>query len=177
MTVAPGFAQGAAFGASPSADTERLTISTSDPGFMQLPAEVRLEAYKTALGSQAWVGQLNQLRENVATETQLQQKIVGSTVMITGTMSVGYVVWLLRGGLLLSSLLSSLPAWHVIDPMPVLAQGNRDENDSESDDDPLEKLFSRAKAAIGMKANDSVDAQPAESEPGKTIAQDARVSA
>jgi hypothetical protein len=37
-------------------------------------------------------------------------------------MSVGYVVWLFRGGLLLGSLLSSLPAWHVIDPLPVLAR-------------------------------------------------------
>jgi hypothetical protein len=64
-------------------------------------------------------------------------------------MSVGYVIWLLRGGLLLSSLLSSLPAWHTMDPMPVLARSNRSEEDGE-DDDPLETLFGRAKAAIGL---------------------------
>jgi hypothetical protein len=56
---------------------------------------------------------------------------------------------LLRGGLLLSSLLSSLPAWHAMDPMPVLARSNNSEEDGE-DDDPLENLFGRAKAAIGL---------------------------
>jgi hypothetical protein len=63
---------------------------------------------------------------------------------------VGYVIWLLRGGLLLSSLLSSLPAWHVIDPMPVLARSGPRDDDSGVEDDHLENLFGKAKAAIGL---------------------------
>jgi len=144
---------------------------------MRLPDAVRLEAYKSALGSKAWVGQLDQLRQNVAADGETQQKIVGSTVMITGTMSVGYVIWLLRGGLLLSSLLSSLPAWHVIDPMPVLARGNRDEDEADGEDDPLEKLFSRAKAAVGLGTKDRAPAKVAESIASAPNGRDAQVPA
>jgi hypothetical protein len=36
-----------------------------------------------------------------------------------------------------------------MDPMPVLARSNNSEEDGE-DDDPLENLFGRAKAAIGL---------------------------
>jgi hypothetical protein len=79
-------------------------------------------------------------------------------------------IWLLRGGLLLSSLLSSLPAWHAMDPMPVLARSNNSEEDG-ADDDPLENLFGRARAAIGIGRSRPVteSAQP-ESAPasGKT---------
>jgi hypothetical protein len=46
-------------------------------------------------------------------------------------------MWLLRGGVLVTSLMSSLPAWRVIDPLPVLARGRRraDDEDDESLDD------------------------------------------
>ena len=174
---AVGFAGGTALVPLPSADTGMLSISSTDPAFMQLPDTVRLEAYKSALGSKAWVGQLDQLRQNVAADGETQQKIVGSTVMITGTMSVGYVIWLLRGGLLLSSLLSSLPAWHVIDPMPVLARGNRDEDEADGEDDPLEKLFSRAKAAVGLGTKDRAPAKVAESIASAPNGRDAQVPA
>ncbi|MGI9324712.1 MAG: hypothetical protein ACR2PZ_05795, partial [Pseudomonadales bacterium] len=46
-----------------------------------------------------------------------------------------YVVWLVRGGVVLSSVLSSLPAWRLIDPLPVLAtvlSNSQDEEDEES---------------------------------------------
>lgn len=134
----------------PSAQTETLTISASDPGFARGSEAVRLEAYRSSLGNRAWVGELNRMREDAGAEVKIQHKIVvDSTVAVTGAMSVGYVIWLLRGGLLLSSLLSSLPAWHIVDPMPVLARSGRSEDEGEGDD-PLEKLFGRAKAAVGL---------------------------
>ena len=36
------------------------------------------------------------------------------------TASTGYVLWLLRAGPLVASVLSSLPAWRTFDPLPVL---------------------------------------------------------
>ncbi len=33
---------------------------------------------------------------------------------------MGYVIWTIRGGYLAASMLSSLPAWAIIDPLPVL---------------------------------------------------------
>ena len=134
----------------PFAQTQTLTISASDPAFAHATETVRLEAYRSSLGNRAWVGELNRMREDAGGDVKIQHKIVvDSTVAVTGAMSVGYVIWLLRGGLLLSSLLSSLPAWHIVDPMPVLARSGRAEDEGEGDD-PLEKLFGRAKAAVGL---------------------------
>jgi hypothetical protein len=48
-----------------------------------------------------------------------------------------YVIWLIRGGLLLSSVLSSLPAWRFVDPLPVLAYR---EDEAEEDGSSLEAL-------------------------------------
>jgi hypothetical protein len=41
--------------------------------------------------------------------------------------------------------LSSLPAWHAVDPMPVLARGGGNDDDEGADEDPLERLFGKAK--------------------------------
>lgn len=133
----------------PAMGTETLTISSSDPEFARAPDMVKLAAYRSTLGNKAWVSELDHLRETASGEPSVEHKIVGSTVAVTGAMSVGYVIWLLRGGLLLSSLLSSLPAWHAIDPMPVLARAGNSEDDGD-EDDPLETLFGKAKAAIGL---------------------------
>ncbi len=60
------------------------------------------------------------------------QRIVGTSVTVSTGLSVGYVLWLVRGGTLLGSVLTTLPAWRFIDPLPVLdtlEQGEEDEND------------------------------------------------
>ena len=73
-------------------------------------------------------------------------------VLVSSGLSVGYVLWLARGGVLAASLMSSVPAWASVDPLPVLAkmrkggaQGDTDGEDPEAEDfDPIERLFSRA---------------------------------
>ncbi|MEO8630786.1 MAG: hypothetical protein ABI612_22215, partial [Betaproteobacteria bacterium] len=112
-----------------------------------------LAAYKSTLRNDHWVSELNHMRSDVDDQISLEKKIIGSTVAVTVSVSIGYVMWLLRGGVLMSSLLSSLPAWHIIDPMPVLSQAKRKDERNAEDDDPLEKLFSRAKAVIARGRN------------------------
>ena len=51
------------------------------------------------------------------------------------------MIWLLRGGVLLSSLLSSLPAWRLVDPLPVLSRLSSDSDDE--DDASLEELVTQ----------------------------------
>jgi hypothetical protein len=46
--------------------------------------------------------------------------VVGTTAVSVTGLTVGYVLWLIRGGTLLASLVSSLPAWCAFDPLPVL---------------------------------------------------------
>ncbi|HYL18881.1 MAG TPA: hypothetical protein VEV20_09370 [Burkholderiales bacterium] len=133
----------------PDGQNGSLTIGSIQIGRLPESSVPQLETYRATLGNKSWVVELDRLRAAADNQIKVEHKVVGSTVAITGAMSVGYVMWLLRGGLLLSSLLSSMPAWHVIDPMPVLARGNRRDED-DGGDDPLEKLFGRAKAAVGM---------------------------
>lgn len=45
--------------------------------------------------------------------------------------TVGYVAWLIRGGVLLTSFMSSLPSWQSFDPLPILESANRGGDESE----------------------------------------------
>lgn len=63
----------------------------------------------------------------------LTTAIVGGTAAVSTGLSVGYVIWTLRSGILITGLLSSLPAWRFIDPLPILSgRVNADEADEES---------------------------------------------
>ena len=57
------------------------------------------------------------------------------------TCALPILIWLLRGGVLLSSLLSSLPAWRLVDPLPVLSRLSDDSDDE--DDTSLEELVTQ----------------------------------
>ncbi len=81
----------------------------------------------------AFINVLDEFREELADDDVMQKAIVGSTMAVSATLSVGYVIWLIRGGVLLSSVLSSLPAWRMVDPLPVLGWIT-DEEDLMGDD-------------------------------------------
>jgi hypothetical protein len=86
------------------------------------------------IGAESFITKLNDMREALVSETENTEKVIGSSLTVTAGFSVGYVVWLARSGVLLSSVLSSLPAWRFIDPLPVLAglQGGKGDDDEES---------------------------------------------
>ncbi len=65
----------------------------------------------------------------------MEKIVIGSTMTATTGFSIGYVFWLLRGEVLLTSLLASLPAWRLIDPLPVLSSLNKSANEDEDEDD------------------------------------------
>ena len=57
--------------------------------------------------------------------------LVGSSAITTTSLSVGYVLWMLRGGSLIASFVSSLPAWSAFDPLPfVRDQEVKEESES-----------------------------------------------
>jgi hypothetical protein len=85
---------------------------------------------------------LDRLREEQAEEAHLVTRVAGSVMVVTSGLSVGYVLWLLRGGVLLASLLTSLPAWRVIDPIAVLGRVGEDDED----DDSLQDMVSGKRA-------------------------------
>jgi len=65
---------------------------------------------------------------------------VGSSVGLSSGFTVGYMLWLLRGGTLMGSVLSSLPAWRMVDPLPVLAELDEDLDD---DNESLESMVNQ----------------------------------
>ena len=47
-------------------------------------------------------------------------KMTAGTVAITSlAMTAGYMFWLVKGGYLLASVMSQLPAWQFMDPLPI----------------------------------------------------------
>ena len=62
---------------------------------------------------------------------EFKELAVGTTAITTTTLSVGYVIWLIRGGSLLASFVSAMPAWTAFDPLAVVNYAN-EEKDGES---------------------------------------------
>lgn len=86
---------------------------------------------------------LDRERSALQEHTVVVERVVKTSVTVSTGISVGYIVWLLRGGVLLGSVLSSLPAWRTIDPLPVLA--SLDSGVEADDDESLESLVNRDK--------------------------------
>jgi hypothetical protein len=81
--------------------------------------------------------ELNKLREEVHQDAVVETRVAASVFVVSTGLSVGYVLWLLRGGVLLASLLSSIPAWRLVDPLPVLGRVG---GESDEDDESLEEM-------------------------------------
>ena len=63
-------------------------------------------------------------------------QIVAGSAVVTGTAcTIGYAVWTVRGGYLMASVLTAMPTWRMIDPLPVLRDFSAGSGTSDSDDD------------------------------------------
>ena len=100
------------------------------------------------LRSPVFLEQMDRMREDIRKELNLDSTVAISAAGATLGGSVIYLLWLIRGGVLMGSYLSALPAWQVLDPLPVLerlkdpTQDDDDLPDDLSDhaDDPLQSL-------------------------------------
>ena len=61
------------------------------------------------------------LEESVAAEAAQQTYVTRIAAASGVTLSVGFVVWALRSTALLTSLFATIPAWQMLDPLPVVA--------------------------------------------------------
>jgi len=91
--------------------------------------------------------EFDELQRQMAEGSLDQRSVLASSIAVTSGLSIGYVVWLVRGGVLASSMLSALPAWKLIDPLPVLAAAgavkrHRGPPAADADSD-VERLFDR----------------------------------
>jgi hypothetical protein len=109
---------------------------------------LQLEKARSSMAAKSFQSDLKQMREEVNQGIRLERTIVTSTVAVSTGVSIGYVIWLLRGGVLLSSLLASVPAWRTFDPLPILASTNKSDKDAE--DDSLENLLKKARKKLSL---------------------------
>ena len=83
----------------------------------------------------------DQSSESAESSHEKLGKIVSGTYAVTtASLSVGYVLWLIRGGSLLASFTSALPAWTSMDPLSIVATSDKDEEDSEGGESLLEMV-------------------------------------
>ena len=94
--------------------------------------------------------QLDQFSARLKRQTRLNGQfsslVLGTSATVSSTLTVGYVLWILRGGTLVGGLVSLVPAWARFDPLPILesaaAIADRDEEDEESLNSLITKSFS-----------------------------------
>ena len=70
--------------------------------------------------SSGFLKDLDQARDALDDIATTEKTYVASSIAASTGLSVGYVFWLLRSGVLLTALLSSVPAWQFVNPLLVL---------------------------------------------------------
>ncbi len=78
---------------------------------------------------------LDKLKNELSFEGRFSSFWTVTAPGITTTLSVGYVMWLLKGGQLVAGLMAQVPAWKLIaiDPLPILSSIDEEELDVEGD--------------------------------------------
>ena len=125
---------------------ELLGIDQADLLQNRLTANVRNESaaneeLQRTLRSTGFSGQLDRLRADVQEELRLNRSVTISVAGVSLGLSLVYVLWLIRGGVLMGSYLSALPAWRVLDPLPVLS---RVDDEAQEDDEALDAVADRS---------------------------------
>jgi hypothetical protein len=113
--------------------TPAQTVLDSDTGSQLADQLVRVHNMMSARTYLNMLNSLDDVKEELTGDIAFNKTILGSAIAVSTGLSVGYVVWLVRGGMLLSTLLTSIPAWQILDPLPILAR-RKDDDDGDGDE-------------------------------------------
>jgi hypothetical protein len=136
----------------PAASHAPAPAATQHPSSQNIVPDVRVqsipeETFKFLAPQGQMMTDLDTVKTEMASEKSLKLKAGSATVVSLGA-SAAYFAWLLRGGSLLSSLLSMFPAWKNIDPIPVLENfensRKRKRAAGENDNESLESIMDRS---------------------------------
>ena len=76
---------------------------------------------------------LDDFKREVDDDLKLDKTVVGTAIAASTGLAVGYVIWLLRSGMLITSMLTSMPAWRIADPLVILSSVRDDEDDPDGE--------------------------------------------
>lgn len=122
---------------------ESLEALTSDPIVIDPLNTVSLQQLYFAMDDyqlQAARKILDQMEDNrteLAAAVETDKVVFGGVTTVSVGLSISYVLWLMKSGVLLSSALSAMPAWRLIDPVPVLQENGADGG---GEDESLESM-------------------------------------
>ncbi|MEO8325822.1 MAG: hypothetical protein ABI618_08235, partial [Nitrospirota bacterium] len=92
---------------------------------------------------------LDRVRDDVQDVAATEKTYLASSIAVSTGLSIGYVMWLLRSGVLLTALLSSVPAWQFVNPLLVLdaaAKKKRQRGQKGVEGDSVESMFEKPSA-------------------------------
>ncbi|MCA9422642.1 MAG: tandem-95 repeat protein, partial [Nitrospira sp.] len=123
-------------------------------GFFQKPFDLTTlkSQIRSLLHRSGFLQDLDRVRDDVQEVSATEKTYLASSIAVSTGMSIGYVIWLLRSGVLLTALLSSVPAWQFVNPLLVLdsaAKKKRQKGQKDVKHDSVESLFEESTASGG----------------------------
>jgi Tfp pilus assembly protein FimT len=118
----------------------------------------------------AYFSELESVAEMMTSEIELDGLSAGALGMMSLSLSAGYAFFTIRAGYLVSSLLATMPAWRMIDPLPVLTylDENRRKRGDGQQDETLESLVRSERKRSGSEDPD-VDASVNRAKRGRRL--------
>ena len=86
---------------------------------------------------------LDNMKRDILAELNFDDAVIGSVATVGSGLTAGYIMWAIRGGLLLSGLLAQMPAWTMIDPLLIVDRLNSEETEGDSLADIVDRQKSR----------------------------------
>jgi hypothetical protein len=96
---------------------------------------------------------LDSLRDDIVQEAGDDRMLLGGSIVLSAGASVGYITWLARSGVLLGSVLTAMPAWRLVDPLPILQR--LAEDDPNGDDESLQSMVDNQCDEPGADSSES----------------------
>ncbi|MDT3778353.1 DUF2341 domain-containing protein [Nitrospira sp. MA-1] len=108
---------------------------------------------RSLLHRSGFLQDLDSVRDGIQDVAASEKTYLASSIAVSTGMSIGYVIWLLRSGVLLTALLSSVPAWQFVNPLLVLdsaTKKKRQKGQKAVKNDSVESLFEKSMASTGI---------------------------
>ena len=92
--------------------------------------------------------ELDRNSHQLETNAMLPEILLGTSAALTSGVSVGFLVWIIKGGQISAMVLANLPAWRWIDPLPILNSISNLEEEGDSLESIIENGNEEARHGI-----------------------------
>jgi hypothetical protein len=123
---------------------------------LSIPSQLLADPVRLLAEGLGFRNALDDLRENLSEETANFEAALRSGAFLATGLSIGYIAWLAKGGLMTASLVTSLPLWRILDPIPVLANMDDSEEDPDEEAESLASMLEDKQETDHSVANDDM---------------------